>query len=421
MCVGAPLHNRGDSMGYMEVKNIRFYERYLLFSQIVFLSLLNIYVALQFVEDSMIIIGMTSSIIIYTFFIHYWLCRIGSNCDEYILPLVLVLSGISLVFVFTLRPDLIIRHYFSILWGMVVCYYIICIPKKLQLRKLIVPISIIGLVLLTATLAFGKEYGGSRRWLDLWVFTIQPCVFIYLIFTIFAPYCISRKTIRGVNSLFFVIGYWLTSSVIFVLQRDIGSLFIMMCILVVILYVTSQNILYLFGGGGLSVVMLIMAYNMFSYIQIRIDNWLNPWDDIYGRAHQIASSLFTIGDGGFLGSGIGSAQVIPAAHNDFIFSVFHGEMGFLAGVALIILYMILIYRGFRISMQAKDLINSLASVGITSMIGVQSFILIAGSTGFMPMSGVILPFMSFGGNGMIANYLAVALLIRMDDHKEGLL
>jgi cell division protein FtsW len=174
--------------------------------------------------------------------------------------------------------------------------------------------------------------------------------------------------------------------------------------------------------------MLFMAgatllYYIFPHVQVRVDVWLDPWKDPSGRGYQIVQSLFALAAGGFFGRGLGQGYltlqsgetIIPALETDFIFSAIGEELGLVGAVGIILLYFIFVYRGFRIAARARDDFSRLLSVGLTSIFGLQAFLIVGGVIKLIPLTGITLPFVSKGGSSIVANFVLLALLLRASD------
>lgn len=149
-----------------------------------------------------------------------------------------------------------------------------------------------------------------------------------------------------------------------------------------------------------------------THVQVRYEAWVNPWRDIAGRGYQITQSLFAIAEGGFFGTGLGLGRPdsIPEVHTDFIFSAICEEMGIFGGIAVILLYFILIYRGFKIALQINDMFKKIVALGITLTYSYQTFIIIGGVTKLIPLTGITLPFISYGGSSLVSAFIAFGIL-----------
>jgi len=177
---------------------------------------------------------------------------------------------------------------------------------------------------------------------------------------------------------------------------------------------------YIYGDSkvflGANLLLVILAayvgVKYMSHIQVRVEAWMDPFADISGKGYQIAQSLFAIGEGGFAGRGIGtgSPYFIPVVSSDFIFSAICEEMGVLGGVAVIMLYFLLVYRGFKIALSCTNAFNKAVAVGMSVMLGVQTFIIVGGVIKLIPLTGITLPFISYGGSSMLTTFIVMGIL-----------
>ncbi len=196
------------------------------------------------------------------------------------------------------------------------------------------------------------------------------------------------------------------------LQRDLGTAVIFFGIYAVIQFIYEgkrKNILYnigLFAVGG------TIGYALFDHVKIRVQTWINPWLYIDNKGYQITQSLFAIAEGGFFGSGIGLGypEYIPLAYTDFIFSAICEEMGIFAGIGVIMLFLILVYRGFKIAISQRDKFFRIVALGISILFGIQSFIIFGGVLNMIPLTGITIPFVSYGGSSMVSSFIALGIL-----------
>jgi len=156
----------------------------------------------------------------------------------------------------------------------------------------------------------------------------------------------------------------------------------------------------------------VIGYFTMSHVEVRLTTWINPWADISGKGYQITQSLFAIAGGGFFGTGLGlgNPQYIPEVHTDFIFSAICEELGTFGGMAVVLLYFILTYRGFKIALTIKDPFRKIVALGITLIYGYQTFIIVGGVIKLIPLTGVTLPFISYGGTSLISAFIAFGIM-----------
>jgi Bacterial cell division membrane protein len=199
-----------------------------------------------------------------------------------------------------------------------------------------------------------------------------------------------------------------------VLSRDLGTAAIYGVTTLIVFYVATGNLLATGIGIGAGVAGAMAAYTLFSHVRVRVAVWRNPWAKYgeVGGGYQIAQGLMAIASGGLFGMGLGRGmpKSIPAYRTDYIFAVICEEMGILVGVCIIALFLLLILRGFSIARQGNDRFHSLLSVGVVTVFGIQSFLIIGGVVKLIPLTGVTLPFVSYGGSSMIASFILLGML-----------
>jgi len=277
--------------------------------------------------------------------------------------------------------------------------------------------------LLILTLLIGTSEGGAKNWITYKGYGFQPSEVAKLLTVFFLADRFSepekyqfKNFAPGIVTsvlVYFEIG-------LMVLQREWGTSVLIFLLYISLMYVFGEKkriIAYniLFGCVG-----ALLGALLVSHIKVRIDVWLDPWADITGRGYQITQSLFAIGSGGFFGSGIGlgSPEYIPEVHSDFIFSAICEEFGILGGVAVIMLYFILVYRGIRIAMKTNNIFYRCVAAGVSILIGFQTFIILGGVIKLIPLTGITLPFVSYGGSSLLISFSAVAVLEAIANRRD---
>jgi len=264
-------------------------------------------------------------------------------------------------------------------------------------------------MLLASPLIFGVELYGSKSWIAFDNFLFQPSELAKITFSLFLADSLKNHKIehqiRFIGQIFLIVG-------LLAIARDLGgAMLFYFTALTIIFAATSRWDLTIFGFMG-AVVAAVLGYQFFGHVRIRIKAWLNPWEDVPGKGYQIVQSLFAIAEGGFFGTGLGLGRpdYIPAVTTDFIFSAFFEEFGFLGAAALIVVYFLLVYRGIKISLTIENSFLSLSALGITVFFGIQIFTIIGGVIKLIPMTGVTLPFMSYGGSSMVMSFISLGIL-----------
>ncbi|HHP51220.1 MAG TPA: FtsW/RodA/SpoVE family cell cycle protein [Moorella mulderi] len=360
--------------------------------------------------------------------IHWLLNLIQHQGDEFLLPLGAMLTFLGFIFLFRLDMQLARQQ---VLWcGLALVGLIMVIISLKEYSKLLdYPYLLfsLGLLALALTILAGISAGGAKRWLALGSIRFQPVEpFKLLMITYLAAILSERKELM-------VQGFWrvswgpllLTVSlglVLLAVQKDLGSALIMVASFLAMVYLATGRWRYFLLGGALFFLGSIPLYYLYPHLRTRIAIWLDPWADSSGAGYQILQSLFALATGGVVGTGwgLGSPQFIPAVATDFIFSSIGEEMGLLGSVGVILLYLLLAVRGFRIAMGCPEEGGGLLAGGLTFLFAFQAFIIIAGVTKLLPLTGVTLPFVSYGGSSLITSYIALALLLNISNaQREG--
>ena len=284
----------------------------------------------------------------------------------------------------------------------------------------------------------GAEVNGSRLWVRLDVgsrtLSFQPGEVAKVLLAVFlASYlgerhvtmAVARRKIgrlsipepRQIGPLLIAAA---VSFVILVYQRDLGAALLLFLLFVGMIYLATGRAAYLVAGGVLGTVGGVAAYQMFDHLQRRFDSWLHPFEDFAGGGYQIVQGLYALGSGSLTGAGLGSGRpdLIPAAETDFIFVAVAEEMGFGGSVAVITAYTLLVALGFGIALRARDVFKKVLAAGLTVVLGVQAILILAGVLRLLPVTGITLPFMSYGGSSLVANMLLLTLLARVS-HEAG--
>ena len=280
----------------------------------------------------------------------------------------------------------------------------------------------------------GVEVNGSRLWLQLRLFDttvvrFQPGEVGKVLLVVFlASYLASRHSALAVmtrklgpftlpepRQLFPLGAAWGISLIILVYQRDLGASLLLLAVFVAMLYAASGRAVYPLVGGGLFIAGTVAAARVFDHVQRRFDAWIRPWDDFADSGFQIAQSLFALGSGSLTGAGLGLGRpdFIPAATTDFVFAAVAEETGLAGAVAVVAAYALLVGVGFGIALRARDPYRKLLAAGLTSVIAIQAILIIGGVTRLLPLTGIALPFMSYGGSALVANLLALVLIARV--------
>lgn len=344
-----------------------------------------------------------------------------SSGDNYIFLIVSMLLSLGIITIYRLSPKLGLRQLIWVLAGILVfylTYFIIRAMRRLEyMTGLYLGLSIL-FFLLTIILAPDKY--GAKNWIEISEgITIQLSEFtkILVIFLIASFYTTFQNRLKKLNYKY--TSYYLMGVIyIFVgflfIQRDLGTAAIFVAIYTLLQYIYDEDRISILVNIGLMLIGSVVGYFLFSHVRKRVDIWLNPWtaDMVVNDARQIVQSLFGISEGGFFGQGIGLGypKQITLAHSDVIFSAICEEMGILTGIGIIMLYMLLVYRAIKIALNQEYLFYRILALAVAILFTVQAFLNIGGVIKLIPMTGLTLPFISYGGSSMISSFILLGIL-----------
>jgi cell division protein FtsW len=200
-------------------------------------------------------------------------------------------------------------------------------------------------------------------------------------------------------------------------EKDVGTSLLFFGVFASMLYMATRRGAYLIGTLLLLAVGSVFAYHAFGHVQVRVDTWLNPWTDARGDGFQIIQSWYAFGSGGIAGTGLGlgSPKLIPNAATDFVFSAIGEELGLVGTIGVLAAFMLLMGSAYRIAVDATRSFEQLFAAGIATILGLQAFLIIGGVTRVIPLTGITLPFVSYGGSSLVANFALLAILLRISN------
>jgi cell division protein FtsW len=289
-------------------------------------------------------------------------------------------------------------------------------------KKLAFPALAITILLLIAVFipGLGFAYGGAQRWIDFRLFSLQPAEICKLTFILYLALWLEKKG-EGIKSFaygflpFIVISLFIAGLII--AQPDMGTMFIIIMIGALMFFTAGARIIHVVLGFGGGFFLLWSLIKIAPYRLARITTWLNPYSDTRGISYHINQALLAIGSGGLLGLGFGLSRqkynYLPEVVGDSIFAIIAEELGFLRSIFIIILFLFLAYRGFKIAQKAPDVFGRLVATGITSWFAFQAIINIGAMLSLLPLTGLPLPFISYGGSALVISLAAVGILMNI--------
>lgn len=367
---------------------------------------------------------------------HFAIRRLAPAADPAILPIVFLLSGIGITFLTRLKPALAVNQVVWLFVSVAAMVAVLAFARNFEeLANYKLTLGAAGVALLLLPMFFGTEVSGSKLWIYIGGFGFQPGEFAKILIVLFLAFYLSsnREALSAtelnigpfklprLRMLLPLLVMWGMSLLVVVFERDLGSALLFFVFFVIMLYVTTGRVSYVVMSFLLLAIGGVFCYTAFSHVRTRVNIWIDPWTDAAGGGYQIVQSLYSLADGGLVGSGIGKGlpTLIPVVESDFIFSAIGEEMGLLGASAVLIAYLLLCVRGFATAARAKSDASAFAAVGLTSALTFQAFLIVGGVTKLLPLTGVTLPFMSQGGTSLLASFIAVGLLLRAGDDATG--
>lgn len=332
--------------------------------------------------------------------------------DRLIMALTNFLCGVGIVILYTVSPERGVRQTVFYAGGLAVMLVVGMLVSRCRHFKGLTLLSmLLGIVALALPLVLGEWQNGAKNWVTLpLVGSFQPSEMVKLSLVLTLAYYFSahRTVFQMMPALLFA-GACLA---LLMLQRDLGTALIYYLTTLVLFYAACGNMpLTVIGLGG-GVGAAVLGYRMFAHVKVRVAMWRNPWSDPLDKGYQIIQALLAIGSGGLFGLGLGQGtpDKIPAYYNDFIFAVICEQMGLIFGLLVLAVYLLLIARGVSIAVRARRSFDLLLGCGVLAMLGIQTFMIVAGVIKMIPLTGVTMPFLSYGGSSLLSCLAMVGIL-----------
>jgi cell division protein FtsW (lipid II flippase) len=400
--------------------------------------------ALGHIDLTLVYLGVGLSVLV--FGMHIALRYVAPQADPFLLPIATVLNGLGIAEIY--RIDI---HYGDAGWASagvrqivwsaiaIICALVVIMVirnhRVLQRYTYIFGFAALVLLLLPMLPGIGQEIFGARVWIHIGPFSFQPGEIAKLCLAVFfAGYLVQRRdSLSMVGKKFLgmrfprardlgpILVVWLMSMAVIVFQRDLGTGLLIFGLFLVMIYVATARISWVILGVLLIVGGAVIASQVLTYVHDRFQNWLSPFSqhvyDEQGGSFQLVQGLFGLAHGGLIGTGLGQGQpwVTPVANSDYIIASLGEELGLAGLFAIFALYLLFVARGLRIGFAGQDDFGKLLAVGLSFTVALQCFIVIGGVTRVIPLTGLTTPFLAAGGSSLVANWIIVALLLRLSD------
>ncbi len=365
---------------------------------------------------------------------------LAPDADGLLLPLAALLNGLGFVFIVRLAGERRVPEDLPGLqstWtALGIAAYVgtlLLVRKTKMLDQYRYTFAVLGIGLLMVPLipGIGRQINGARIWASIGPINFQPGEFAKIALAVFfASYLVEKRELLRIATtrvgpvhlpelrhLGPLLLAWGASLIVMVLEKDLGSSLLFFALFAVMVWVATDRVAYLISALVLFVGGAYAAWTQFTHVQARVDIWLDPWADPSNTGFQVLQSMFAFASGGITGTGLGlgDPERIPEVQTDFIFAAIGEELGLFGATAVLLCYLLMIGSGLRVAMRAESAFDKLLAVGLTALLGIQTFIIIGGVTRLVPLTGITLPFVSYGGSSLLANYVLLALLMRISD------
>ncbi|MFJ6571455.1 FtsW/RodA/SpoVE family cell cycle protein [Streptomyces sp. NPDC091292] len=380
---------------------------------------------------------------------HLVVRKFAPYADPLLLPLATLLNGLGLVIIWRLdqsprlqqraenlfgafSPDAPKQLMYSAL-GIAFFAVILILLKDHRILQRYTYISMAAALILLVAPVFFPAVNGAKIWIKIGSFTIQPGEFAKIMIAIFfSGYLMVKRDALALASRRFmglylprgrdlgpIITVWAISLLILIFETDLGTSLLFFGMFVVVLYVATERTSWIVFGLLMSGAGAVGVATFEPHVQQRVDAWLHPFSpEVMGQSDQIAQSLMAFGSGGVLGTGLGQGNsdlIGFAANSDFIFATFGEELGLAGVMAILLIYGLIVERGVRTALAARDPFGKLLAVGLSGAFAIQVFVVAGGVMGLIPLSGMTMPFVAYGGSSVIANWALIGILIRISD------
>jgi cell division protein FtsW (lipid II flippase) len=349
------------------------------------------------------------------------------NADPYLLPMAGLLTGIGLTEIYRLDQHDALKQGLWIVIGLAAFAATLFLLhgdfRRLEHYKYLFGLTAIALLVLPAVPLIGKTVNGARLWVHVGPVHFQPGELAKILLIVFlAGYLREKREVlaqfrlKDLGPLFLI---WGCAMLVLVVTNDLGGGLLYFGIFLAMLYVATAQVWFVVAGGALFVAGAAALYNVIPRVAERIEIWLDPWKEPFGGGYQTIQSLYSIANGGFGGAGLGQGTytdadgnwLIPYLNTDFIYSALAQELGLIGISGFLLVYMLFAARGFRIALLAQDGFSKLLAVGLTFAFTLQAFIIIGGIVRLIPLTGITLPFVSYGGSSIVTNFVLLAGLL----------
>lgn len=378
----------------------------------------NLFLVKQPFDIGALIIGVVL-IVLFTY-THFIIRKFFPDGDKFLFVLACALVSIGMIMLYRLDKAFAIKQIIWVVAGITAFIFIIVLmPKLSKFKKYYYYFLGLCIVFMAMATFFGTEQFGAKNWVYIGGFGFQPSEFGKVFLTLYLAAALEKYD-NNVKSLIQPAIVVMICLGFMVFQKDLGTALMIFGISVTMLYIASSKLRYvvtcliLFFVGG------TISYFLFNHVRQRIMIWIDPWPYVYDESYQVVQSLYGIVSGGLFGNGLGLGhpEFVTVNESDFIFSAISEEMGLLMGIAILIIYFLLFYRSIRGAIYTEDTYTKLVDVGFSAMIATQVLVIVGGVTNAIPLTGITMPLVSYGGTSMLTAFIILGILQKISEGEK---
>lgn len=370
---------------------------------------LNIAIAAKPFDPGALIIGLVLCVLIG--YAHFVVGKFFSMGDKYIVSFASILPVIGVAMLYRINSALAIRQIIWFILGIsVYCAIVIVLPDLQRFARLRYLYMALTLMFVSMAAFIGTTVNGSKNWVFIGNASFQPSEFGKIFFVLYLASALRKYT--GLKSLVEPAIISAIALGFMVLQRDLGSAMIFAFVGIAMMFIATNKISYILSALGIGAMGAVGSYFAFDHIKLRVSVWMDPFKEQYGDGYQIVQGLYAVASGGLFGRGLyqGSPSLIPVRESDYIFAVLAEELGVIFCIGLLFVYALLFFRSIRVGLNVKSVFSSLLSVGYSVMIATQVLVIIGGVMNMIPLTGITLPLVSYGGTSMLTVFFALGII-----------
>jgi peptidoglycan glycosyltransferase len=364
---------------------------------------------------------------------HFAIRRFAPNADATLLPIAALLNGVGFVMIARLDHDKARVQSVWVALGIAVFVLTLAVVRDVRVfERYRYTVLLVGLATLLLPIApIGRTINGARLWVAVGSLTFEPSeIAKVLLVAFFAAYLVDKRellaqgrvrvagvflpSLRDLGPLLLA---WGVALLVLAYEKDVGTSLLFFGVFAAMLYMATRRGVYVVGALILLVLGAWLAYHAFGHVRVRVDTWLDPWKTRQSTGYQIVQAQYAFGSGGVYGKGLGlgSPTLIPNAPTDFVFAAIGEELGLFGTLGVLSAFLLLVGSAYRIAVDAVRPFSKLFAAGIATILGFQTFLIVGGVTRVIPLTGITLPFVSYGGSSLVANFALLAILLRISD------